>query len=253
MRPSAARLRALAVVAGLAITTVAPTASAQWISLAGKPAPYGELSGWGWLFFGGAVVGAAVPMGFAGASALRGHSEIGRGAAAGLIVGGTVLGGASTAYFWWSEPSQVAFMATLLGGMGWGMAGVGIGAVATKNPRAPWIGGSMGYGFGAVLHGSVAAFGVADFKGGAAAQAVLGIVGSTGCLVDAIYVGGRERIATSICAGLSAAAAVHGIIAASIGDYAHHPPELKKRPRRRAQPIPWVTQDGGGITLAGVF
>jgi hypothetical protein len=249
MRKPLARVAvSLVVAAGVALQ--AAPASAQWdFGYTSKGTPRGELSGMGYVFLILGGLGFSVPMAFAGAQALQNKAEISPKAGIGITVGGATAAGIGMLLLVkYGEPDAVAFAGTLVEGLTWSMTGVGIGAAASRNPRAPWLGGSAALGAFAITRMGLAFGGIDDFRGASWAQLVLGLLGGGGCLSDAVAISGRERIFASTCAAVSFAA---GLAAIPMMWRNEPPPPPEKR--ARLVPTPWMTRDAGGLALAGVF
>jgi hypothetical protein len=188
-------------------------------------------------------------MTYAGAQTLGAKPAITAGAGVGISIAGVTAGGIGMMLLvLHGEPDAVAFAGTLAEGLAWSTAGVGLGAAATRNLRAPWLGGSAGLGAFAIARMGMAFGGVDDFRGASWAQLVLGLLGGGGCLSDAIAIGGRERIFASTCAGVSFAAGLAGIPML----WRREPPPPPEK-QARLVPLPWVSRDAVGVTLAGVF
>jgi hypothetical protein len=142
---------------------------------------------------------------------------------------------------------------TFVEGQLWGVAGVGIGALAKPHTRLPWLGGSIGHGAAATYQGILSLAGQNDYVGTGASQAVLGVFGSAGCFLDMHFAAGTERWVGLGCGVVSAVAAVHGVVMAATAR-GRHPLRRAPRPRRRALvPVPWLQRDVAGVMLAGSF
>jgi len=171
----------------------------------------------------------------------------------GFTIGGGVVGALGSVYLPWVDQGTPSFGYTFVTGLFYGMAGVGIGGLAgPKDLTAPWLGGSIGLGTAAVYRGVLSFAGEDDYVGGAAAQLTLGLLGTVGCGLDAIFVPGTERWVAVGCGGVSLLAAIHGGVMLGKPDRPQ-----RAAPRRRAGvravPVPWFQKDAGGLALAGVF
>lgn len=228
----------------------AAPASAQWdFGYSSAGTPRGQVSGMGFVFLLLGGLGLSTPMMFAGAEALGAKPPITPGGGVGITIGGVTASGLGMLLLVkYGEPDAVAFAGTFVEGLAWSAAGVGVGAAAMRNPRAPWLGGSAGLGAFAIARMGLAFGGVDDFRGASWAQLALGLLGGGGCLADAVAIGGRERSFAATCAGVSFAAGLAGIPML----WRREPPPPPEK-QARFLPLPWVSRDAVGFSLAGVF
>lgn len=248
------RRLAVSLAAAAILTIWAAPASGQWVSAPSSAGtPRGQISSPGYVYLALGALGLGTAMTFAAADALENKQAITRGAGIGVAVGGFVAGGIGTLIIvTHDEPDAVAFAGTVVLGLAWSVAGVGIGAATQSNPRAAWLGGSMALGTFAVARMGMAFGGVNDHVGASWGQFTLGMLGGAGCFADAIAVGGRERAFAATCAGASFVIGLAGVLMTLRPE---PPPRPLREPEKAARlvPRPWVTRDGGGVALAGVF
>jgi hypothetical protein len=169
---------------------------------------------------------------------------------------GGAFGTAGAIYLPFLEGNGPTFGYTLVTGLFWSMAGAGMGGL--PQPKfihaawsGAWAGASTGLGTVAVYRAVLSFAGRDDFRGGAGAQLILGIMGAAGCGLDAAYSGGIERWFTLGCGIVSLAAAVHGAVMLGRRD-----PPLRGQALRagfHALPLPWMDRGAGGLGLAGTF
>lgn len=244
----------VAIAASAALLASASPASAQFFSFSsGTPAPPGELDGGSVLLLMLAGTAATTPMVYAGVVATTTHrptkSKTGY---IGLTIGGGALSVLGSVYLPFVERGSPSFAFTLVTGLFYSMAGVGIGGLAGPSDlTAPWLGGSAGLGTAAVYRGILSLAGQDDYHGGAAAQATLGLLGGLGCALEAIYERKTDRGIALGCTGVSLLAAGHGFILLSRPEKPRDP--ATKTAHVRALPVPWFQPSAAGVVVAGVF
>jgi hypothetical protein len=231
----------------------AAAASAQFFTFPSTPAEPGELSAQEVLLLTLAGTVASGGMLYAGVEATTVDRPTRPTAAhAGFAAaGGTfaVLGSIYLPWVGWGSPS---FAYTFVTGLFYSMAGVGIGGLAAPSDvTAPWLGGSIGLGGAAVYRGILSLAGQDDYRGGAAAQLTLGLLGSLGCGLEAIAVQGADRSIGIACSSVSLLAAIHGGVKLTRPDRGHD--TARRSPGVRAVPVPWFQPSAAGVAVAGVF
>jgi hypothetical protein len=239
---------ALAAAIGLASAAESAPARADWISLSGPTKP-GEVDGWTWVVASGLSLGALVPQGFAAGEFASGENALKRGDGVGIFAGGLVASGLDLVLLAYSRSNPEATLGALMGGPFFSMMGVGLGRTISLAPHSTWLGGSMGFTTFALTHGIMASAGVSDSPGANVFQAIWATAGGAGCFVDAAYSLGAERWTAVGCGVVATAAFVHGVVKAARGDTSYH----KKPAHHALVPVPWVTREVTGLTLAGSF
>lgn len=167
----------------------------------------------------------------------------------GFSLGGLGFGTLLVAFLPTIDPGEPLFTYTFVGGMTFGMAGVGLGGAFSSSPRSLLLGGSTGYTSVALLRMALSLAGYADYRSGAAAQLTLGIIGATGCLASTVGAEGSDRSYGYGCGVAAGIATLHGMIMVARRD----PPWPKKEKPAAFFPAPWVGRNEAGVAIAGAF
>jgi hypothetical protein len=244
------RARAIASALALALVTTSAPAAADIFNFTSSSKDPGHFDFMAW-FATSMLAGAAlVPHAYAIGAFVDGKPTMSRAAGAGTLVAGGLLGIGDVVALGFMDPDDGSTAITLLGGPLWSMAGVGMGRVATDQPRAMLLGGSLGFTTFATIHGIFSTAGYSDHPAANVVQSIHAAIGGTGCFVDVAYSSGVERGVAIGCGVLSAAAFLHGVVKAARGDITYR---RKPAHRRALVPSPWLSRDAAGLALSGAF
>src|SRR5262249_39741921 len=128
--------------------------------------------GGAWVFAFLVTMGAMVPQSFAADALIRGKPNMDRTAGGAILGVGVATAAGTTIGLGFSRNQEGSTALSMMGGMLWSAAGVGLGRTVSNDVNAPWLGGSMGFTTFAFIHGLMEVGELSDNTGASVMQAI---------------------------------------------------------------------------------